>query len=186
MLCTNSTYFRSALKGDFLEANAQRLELPEASPATFKRFQLWIYTDSILNGGQSCKDILDDELMNLYMFGEVRGIPYLQNHITNILIDRHKAVNKIPLYSFMKVYDQLPISSPMRKLAVHMIAHRADLRDPCWHNEGAKEAYTQSFLIDLFVALYDRVTDKRSRITDFAGIRSQYYVPVPEDTATKF
>jgi hypothetical protein len=48
LLCRAAPYFKATLEGNFLEGQNQVLELPEDDAPTFQRFQLWLYSNDML------------------------------------------------------------------------------------------------------------------------------------------
>lgn len=95
LLCHYSSYFRGALGGAFLEATTHEITLDDDDPTCFE-----VFADLICNGGQpeahkqipSMSDSRNDDpsdvsevasrlsrLGDLWIFGNKRGIPRLQN-----------------------------------------------------------------------------------------------------------
>ena len=66
LLCNASPFFRGAFEGHFVESTNQCLDLPEEDPAIFKYLQLWLYSDTILEGGEMPVDIPWTTLLDLY------------------------------------------------------------------------------------------------------------------------
>ena len=52
LLCSAAPYFKAAFNGNFPEAKSAVLELPEEDVVMFKRFQLWVYTNKLLEEGE--------------------------------------------------------------------------------------------------------------------------------------
>jgi hypothetical protein len=73
LLCFHSGYFRSALKGGFAEAEAQRVELLDEKPESFKLVVEWLYTHEIKVSGRStntnfyCEQPEFDTLLDTWM-----------------------------------------------------------------------------------------------------------------------
>lgn len=89
-------YFEAAFEGYFSEATEQVLELPRERSTMFEHFELWVYTANLLAEGHSAADISWASLFGLYVFGEIRGIPDLQNAAIDVLIDKQSSCNTIP------------------------------------------------------------------------------------------
>ena len=70
LLCNASPFFSGAFEGHFVESANQCLNLPEEDPAVFKYLQLWLYSDSILEGEEMPAEISWKTLFDLY-----RGFP---------------------------------------------------------------------------------------------------------------
>ena len=52
LLCSAAPYFKAAFNGSFTEARSAVLELPEEDVVILKRFQLWVYTNKLLEEGE--------------------------------------------------------------------------------------------------------------------------------------
>ena len=48
LLCNASSFFKAALDGGIKEVSERQIALPEDDPRTFKRFQLWLYSGSLI------------------------------------------------------------------------------------------------------------------------------------------
>lgn len=55
LLCAVSTYFKAALEGGFKEAEEQMINMPEDDVEVFEHFQLWVYTGSFMEAGETEK-----------------------------------------------------------------------------------------------------------------------------------
>ena len=66
LLCNASPFFSGAFEGHFVESANQCLDLPEEDPAMFKYLQLWIYSDTILEGEEMPAEIPWKTLLDLY------------------------------------------------------------------------------------------------------------------------
>ena len=120
-------YFEAAFEAGFVEAAEQVLELPEENPVMFKHFQLYVYTGHFLAKEESEADISRASLLGLYIFGEMCGIPDLQNAAIDVLIDKQSSQNIIPTDSLLRVYNNTPEDSSLRRLFVDWIAYLATI-----------------------------------------------------------
>ena len=118
MLCNVAPYFKAALDGEFKEAKDKVLLLPEENATMFKRFQLWVYTNKILAEGEDENAIEYQTLADLYIFGDIRGIPDLQNGAMDTIIDKKASEKTIPAYEFRFIYKNSVDGSPLRRLCV--------------------------------------------------------------------
>ena len=66
LLCNASPFFSGAFEGHFTESANQCLDLPEEDPAMFEHLQLWLYSDTILEGEEMPIDIRWETLLDLY------------------------------------------------------------------------------------------------------------------------
>lgn len=188
LLFNSTPYFKAAFDGNFIEAKEQTLDLPEENVIMFKRFQLWLYTNFILEKGEEPMDIDWGTLVELYIFGEMCGIPDLQNAAIDILINKKSKGNIIPTDTFCLVYAKTPEDSSLRRLCVDWMACLARFRSndrhaPTppgasfeWFKEETRNCYPKDFLFDLTIALSELKDGVKPDITNFKDVRSQYYV----------
>ena len=175
ILCRSAPYFKAALEGGFKESKDQVLKLPDDDPVVFSHFQLWLYTGNIIESHEFPKDISWKVLIDLYLFGDVRGIPRLQNEAIDLFIEKNKAMKVIPNDNFNFIYENTVDGSPLRKLIVDMMTFNAVLTESQWFDE--KQAlYPQQFLIDLAKSLYEARVGTKTKITDFNAVRSNYHI----------
>lgn len=164
------------MEGGFKESEDQVLELPDDDPIAFPHFQLWLYTGNILESHECAKDIDWHVLISLHLFGDVRGIPGLQNEAIDVCIDKLEASNKIPCYQFRRIYENTLDGSPLRKLMVDVYTFNVTLTNDLWFDEWVKALYPQQFLIDLAKSLYEERAGTKTKIIDFGAVRSNYHV----------
>ena len=100
----------------------------------FKPFQFWLYTGNIFEAPEHSASPEDHRtLTNLYIFGEARGVPGLQNAATDAVIDQDQKSHILYVTEIRHVCDNSSEKSPMRRLYVDMmIGSLANLRDPGW------------------------------------------------------
>ena len=175
LLCKSAAYFKAALEGSFIEAKSQILELPEEKVAVFEHFVFWIYTDQVLQEGQTLDDISWHLLFHLYVFSEARGITILQNKVIDVLIDKSHYHGKIPTQYLNYIHGNTRESSPIRRLFVDWAAHEGTLNE-VWFNEEDNSDYPKAFLIDLVCALYKLKHVDQATRRDFQISRSEYHV----------
>ena len=168
-MCRSAPYFKAALEEEFKESDGQVLELPDDDPVAFSHFQLWLYTGNILESHEHAKDIDWEVPVNIYLFGDVRGIPGLQNEAIDVYIDKYVAIKIIPVYQLRCVYKNTLDGSPLRKLMVDMMTFDAVLTDEAeWFDEEAKFIYPCQFFIDLAKSLYEDRAGTKTKITELA------------------
>lgn len=91
-----SSYFRAALTGDFQEAHTREILLETESATVFKAFVNFVYHQELCKpkeikaGSMTGDDATDvalskQELIDIWVFGDRRGIPALQNKTINVL-----------------------------------------------------------------------------------------------------
>ena len=151
----------------------------------FQRFQLWLYTGSILETPEQDRPP-SAVLLNLYIFGETRIIPELQNVAIDSTIDRPMQKSSIPAVLINHLYANTSKGSPMRQLYVDMMVDGdIDVRDPIWGIEGeiTRNLYPKEFLADMIFSMQDRLLGKRQKRIDFTKERQRYYVPTSNGKA---
>ncbi|KAK3174362.1 hypothetical protein OEA41_001606 [Lepraria neglecta] len=172
------SYFKAALDGEFLETEKNILDLPADSALVFKRFLLWLYTDSLYEKSEDISAIAWELLVDIYIFGDARGIHALHNTTIYAILDNHVAENVVPTHTFHRIYENLPDSSPIRKLFVDMSACIGSL-DDWFKKQATKDLCAREYLFDLAVAQCLLRQGKTPRITDFKRVREEYYVKAP-------
>ncbi|KAL8797391.1 MAG: hypothetical protein Q9195_000546 [Heterodermia aff. obscurata] len=178
LLSDASPYFKAAISGGYKESFEQKIELPEENPSMFERFQLWLYTGSIIELHE--KDRLSSKvLVDLYIFGETRIIPGLQNAVIDSTIDELIQYQLISVRSIDYLYANTSKRSPIRKLYVEMIVdNNIDLKDLKWGIKGEAPGFTypREFLADVILSQHDRLAGHRQKCKDFSKERERYYV----------
>lgn len=176
-LCRSAPYFKAALEGEFKESKDQVLELPDDDPVAFSHFQLWLYTGNILESHEIAKDICWTVLLDIYLFGDVRGIPRLQNEAIDVFIDKHVAMNHVPANRLNFIYENTLDGSPLRKLMVDLFTFKVALTNiDNVLTEKRKGLYPQLFLMDLAKSLYEERAGTKKKIFDFRAVRSNYHI----------
>lgn len=90
LLCHYSSYFRGALTGDFKEAKELRIVLDEEIPQVIELFVRFCYTQTLYDPQEIKRrseewdertdvSLPQSMLVNLWTFGDRRGVPALQN-----------------------------------------------------------------------------------------------------------
>ena len=131
------------------------MPLPEDDPATFQIVKNWLYTQKLVTEDEKGEDASCSSkmLMALYVFGDARGIPHLQNAVINA-IRNQKA---IPVPQVPYIFENTPESSPLRRLLVDMIAwdmwDRLDFNEGCAFKPGYRNCHTPESLMRLVVAV---------------------------------
>ncbi|KAL2044448.1 hypothetical protein N7G274_003153 [Stereocaulon virgatum] len=178
LLCNVALSFKAALDGHFAEAKSAVIELPEEDVIMFKRFQLWTYTNRLLEEGEGEREVAWGTLAGLYIFGEARGIPTLQNTAIDLMIDKQAAENIIPTTLLHRVYQRLPEDSPLRTLMVDWCSSLGGL-DTWFLNDDTRDQCPKDFLFDLTVALYLHKKGAKFITADFRDVRERYYITAP-------
>ncbi|MCJ1243470.1 hypothetical protein MMC30_000667 [Trapelia coarctata] len=144
LLCSVSDYFTAALEGAFKEASEQKIEFPEDPPWFFERFHHWLYSEQVLDGGESLSVLDFDRLETVHVFAESRCISKLQNHAVDLMIRKSAVNNMIPTPGGSSAYSDFAPSSPLRMLYVDMAVYYGAF-DESWPLEDEPK----DFLVDL-------------------------------------
>ena len=206
LICNASAYFKAAFEGEFKEASEQLLDLPEERPQMFKRFLLWLYSGSIIESPkETCDKIHWKDLFGLYIFGDARSIPALQNAVIDALIDKCEQTDAIPTHYFVYIYDNTVDKSPLRRLVVDWIIYGIDHlaywsgfdtkdRRKCSSSSISSFMYLEcgtltpcpsidhfprECLFDIIMAQAHASGKSTLKPLDFKRIRELYYVPIP-------
>ena len=174
LLCSVSTYFKAALQGGFKEAEEQRIELPDDDVSVIKRFQLWLYTQKVLEEDETADHLQWSLWVGIYCFAEGRGIPHLQNLVIDCFIDKNKISQMLPSGEICRVYENTPPNSPLRRLLVDISARCGaldtwDLKD----QSDSRDMWSEFFMKDLVLALYHETVSKGR--DDFKSFRCDYH-----------
>lgn len=130
--------------------------LPEDDPVLFKIFITWLYARRLrvnLPDGRDtpCQALT---LVQLFVFGDVRGIPALRNDVIDAFVkERHTVHKEVIPY----LYENTPESSPLRKLFVDLINWQYQMstieKKGIFHPDRDTLPYfTREFLMELLIA----------------------------------
>ncbi|SMR62535.1 unnamed protein product [Zymoseptoria tritici ST99CH_1E4] len=118
LLCYYSGYFKAALRGRFIEARTKHIDLPSNEIDVFTAFVHWIYT-RILPGPD--EDAAIATLSQLWVFGDQRQIPLLQNEAIDQIARAASKQGHIPKAFVPYVYCYTTCNSPLRRLAIDLV-----------------------------------------------------------------
>lgn len=122
LLAHYSSYFRAALKKEWLGEGTRSLSLPEDNPETFNFFYHWLYTGKLYTKPAAKGEIPMEPLTicDVYIFGDMRGIPELCNSAIDLLYQRIRQLQCFPVYILKHVYGNTPDNAALRKLLVDL------------------------------------------------------------------
>ena len=153
LICDVAPYFEAAFTGNFKEEAEGCLDLPTEDVEMFKHFELWVYTGKILATWKTPKDIKFQTLVKIYLFGEVRGIPELQNSAMDLIIEKFGIEDRFPTSTLQIVYENSPSNSLLRKLLVDIFAGVLFKKDPKrWFLKNDRVIFPNDFLIETLIA----------------------------------
>ncbi|MCJ1263938.1 hypothetical protein MMC22_003809 [Lobaria immixta] len=176
LLCHNSSYFDRALNGGFKEAVEGEVILADEDPATFTRFNEWLYSGTVLLGNETEKDIHYKTLMNLYIFAEKRGVTRLQNAVIDCIIKKNSKSKALPNTYIGHAWNNTADSSPLHMLLVDIYVRKANFAE-IMGDEKKRKGFDKEILI-AFVLAFHRMKDdgSLSGAYDFWKRRCHYHV----------
>lgn len=183
LLCNVAPYFKAAFQGNFVEATERVLELPDESVEMFKHFQFWVYSGSILEAHENTNFIAWGLLIELWVFGEARGIPDLQNAVIDALINKNYTSKQVPTSELNRLYENTSENAPIRRLFIDWVSFKATLSNASWFAEEKRDWFPKAFLFDLAVSLFEKGAGRKCRPKDFRTVRSDYYVRALDPTS---
>lgn len=143
-----SGYFKSALNSEFIEGQTDEIDLPEEDVQTFRHFIFWLYRGT-LRRSITTRTIL--KMSRLWVFGDRRNIPLLQNSVLDEMRDIIKNATKqwlLPgVMELSFVYNNTTPDSALRRFIVD-VAHRTmspttvrppSIDHPQWNAEALQD-----------------------------------------------
>lgn len=133
LLCHHSSYFRGAIRGGFgveiSETNEKIIRLNLIDLKVFESFKLWLYTGKLFSSSTkpTCGPRLNEALVNIWVFADMRGIPGMRNAATDGILDRVAETGHICVDVVPKVYAETMEGSALRCLYVDLIRFQHSL-----------------------------------------------------------
>ena len=156
MLTDDSKYFRATFNGQFSEAKAKTVHIPDIDPQTFETYVHWMYSSEIVTDDVTPKDDKTDKnsysgLVKLYAAADRLENTHLRNCVmTECLI---LSTCLIPgVATIQKAYQSTPQAAHLRRFIVDARWSRPVAQEMSWlsHNRGK---LPQEFLFDYTYAL---------------------------------
>ncbi|KAK3696600.1 hypothetical protein LTR37_017853 [Vermiconidia calcicola] len=151
ILCFYSGYFKSALDGNFSEARTGVMHLPTEDSEVFEMFQYWAYQRRLCDPSQRDVEAISWlRLAQLWVFGDARQIPLLQNEVMDL--HRKKVVElwQIPTGSVDHAYSHTCVNSPLRRFILDVLANTGGTDQV---KSYRLESFSQEALVDLLTAV---------------------------------
>ena len=127
--------------------------MPEQSPEVIERFILWLYTGQLSRGNEEPKDLNREQFADLYIAGDIYGIPELQNSVMDCFVAWAKTSKCRKLLSILHhVYENTPKDCSLQRFLVERAATKFDFSRP-WF-EIYQALYPQQFLMGLVQELF--------------------------------
>ena len=157
------------------------MKMPEEDPAAFQRFQLWLYTGTLIEISAHEEDRPAwKTIISIYTLAERLGIPALQNDVIDTLIDLRYKRKETAILCADQIYSETMETSPLRRLLVRMITESGiDLSDPHWITRHLHR-YPMEFLRDMISAQHKQLAAGalQSTRTDFRKCRTDFHVSI--------
>ena len=179
LVCRTAPYFQAALNGSFKEAAEQTITMPEQSPETIERFVLWVYTGKLLEGNEEAGDLTPMRLADIYIVGDIYGIPELQNSAMDCLVAWVIANWKFPAGILTRVYEHTPKDCRLQRFIVERAATKYKFHEKGKWLENNISLFPQQYLMDIVRELSRHrwgITDD----IDWNNLGCRYHVH-PED-----
>lgn len=182
LLCKASSVFETALttlpadntshEGIIHDVDSKWYLIPKEDPATFQRFNVWLYAGKITLEGETVEDLTWSNLISLYLFATKRRIPRLQNKCIDATLERQQAGLPLPADKNVNRLWKRDVSAmPLRNLFLQLFARKCNLESAIGQNPG----YDTRFLQGLIVTMY-QMRQLGVDEVDFWKIRESYYV----------
>ena len=138
------------------------------------RFIHWVYTKKIVKEGEAIKEVPWALIVDVYIFGEAKGIPGLQNACIDMAILKEESSKIVPGPAVVaRLWQRSYSKSPLRWLLLHLFARNSDLAVLI----PANKPYPPDFLQGLVLMLYQMKEDGTAeKDVDLWKDRSRYYM----------
>ena len=175
LLMHYSGYFRGALGSNFKEAREQLVRLDDESAEIFGFFKRWLYSDHIADTPTAEIQIRSHKLVELYLFGERRIVPELQDLVIPIIHRQNRAKRcQFPL--IQQIYDNTMENSPLRNYYVQLMAHliyRSRVK------KLKESGYIKEFVVDVVEVIMDSKWTGQKGF-DFFDCNQYIHAGIPE------
>ncbi|KAF2112095.1 hypothetical protein BDV96DRAFT_456384, partial [Lophiotrema nucula] len=155
VLTFHSTYFRNALKHEWVEGQSKIITLTEDDPDVFQIFSYWLFSKRLYHPDPAIQasDLNDIPLTfrricEIYVLGDMRGIPELCNATLDLFFAKMMAQWVFPCDQLNHVYDNTPDKSPLRQLCLDDYVKWGSVESI----NADTSSYPKDFLVDLIIA----------------------------------
>ena len=118
-----SSYFRNALKDDWVEGQTKTINLVDDDPEVFQIFIYWLFSKRLYHPNSVPQSPNEKDtplsfrhICDLYVFGDIMGIPELCIAAVDILFAKMMTIWIFPEGVLEYVYDNTPENSSLRRL----------------------------------------------------------------------
>jgi hypothetical protein len=127
VFCSQSPFFAAAFNGGFLEAESQKLSLPDVEPKHFEHVILWCYTQRLEEQEFFFKEDKPTyfALLDLYGLADRLVIEGMRNAIVDRMAALAELTNSVPTPSDTYIlYETIRDNAPVRKLVLDLFAFK--------------------------------------------------------------
>lgn len=115
-----STYFANALKAEWRPQDGKPIVLPDTNPEIFRAFFHWLSTGrpyaKLTDEGKI--PLTTNRICDIYIFGDMRGIPELCNAAVNLLFQKNMQDWIYDIYILPIIYDNTAENAAIRRFMV--------------------------------------------------------------------
>lgn len=158
LLCHDSSFFKAAFEGQFLEATKQTVSLPEDDVDTFKIYQTWLTTTQLRYN-------FDDGdwwlcFTKLWVFADKIGAVTLRNKVMDAMLDtvkKHPETPRASPHAVIYMYETMSGDCPVLTVFLtHFLSSTTTRKDFTWRE---LRAYPSAFLAGLAFLLIQHGQD---------------------------
>ncbi|KAF1843788.1 uncharacterized protein K460DRAFT_288828 [Cucurbitaria berberidis CBS 394.84] len=149
LLTSQSSYFRAALTGPFLESTSNTIELDDVDVAHFQLLVSWLYTSTIPAPFKDGKPAYYS-LLHVYALADRLGLEGARNAVVDCVSELADRTNSVLTPSDTRIlYEQIRDSAPLRSLVLDLFSFKKTDR----LLESHSDWWHAAFLLDLSVQL---------------------------------
>ena len=162
LLCSESSFFKAALTGNFKEAKDGVVHLEDEEIELFTCFHEWLYTKRFIPVviPVDCGSLQSRwlTLLKLYVFGDRRDIPRLQNDVINEMIlmsNEHGAFN--PVLGLSEAWKSTADSSLFHQFLVQFFVRTVSFKSRFGDNSENRTLVPPDFMLEVSITFEDMV-----------------------------
>jgi hypothetical protein len=148
LLTHYSSYFRNALKPEWVEGRTKNIVVSEDSPSMFQIFFLWLYSGKLYSTLANGRVPISTRMIcTLYIFGDANGIPELCDAAVDLVFQKFANEWAFPAQCLSYIYDHTLASSKLREIFIHLAVYCFSF---C-NLRSEEECFPKEFLIDVIL-----------------------------------
>ncbi|KAH8728339.1 hypothetical protein GQ44DRAFT_609472 [Phaeosphaeriaceae sp. PMI808] len=131
LLSHYSSYFRNALKPEWKGGEINSINLDEDCPVIFRVFFHWLYSGNLYTKLAPSGEVpvTYKILIDVYVFGDARGIPELCNAVIDLLFQKFTNEWVFPVPKIIKVYENTSANAKLRIFFAALAAEVFNFKD---------------------------------------------------------